>query len=226
MSESKPTPAVGQRWKWTREGDEEEREFRIIGESVVYGGKIDPAFVIEYVGGELGTQTRGSISRFCLCLGSPPPSPVSGGMMEVRDDGAPARCLFCGGAKPVDLGFACRPCFNRTARLHGGDGSFFDAVDAWDAGARDFPRLPQPSQGAPKDEPAKWCKCASEPCVCQSPTLESPTPIYGRMVGEMRSQDGRPMSALEAIKAKREPEPWIPSVDEFDLLPDAPGVVR
>ena len=69
-------------------------------------------------------------------------------------------------------------------------------------------------------------KCASEPCVCQSPTLESPTPIYGRMVGEMRSQDGRPMSALEAIKAKREPEPWIPSVDEFDLLPDAPGVVR
>jgi hypothetical protein len=45
------------------------------------------------------------------------------------------------------------------------------------------------------------------------------------MVGEMRSQDGRPLSALEAVKAKRvEPalvsEPWVPSIDDDHWLPD------
>jgi hypothetical protein len=47
------------------------------------------------------------------------------------------------------------------------------------------------------------------------------SPVYGRMVGELRAPDGTPRTALEAIRAKREPEPWLPSVDEWDLLPDA-----
>lgn len=34
------------------------------------------------------------------------------------------------------------------------------------------------------------------------------------------------LTALQLIKARKPPEPWIPSIDDFDLLPDAPGGIR
>ena len=37
---------------------------------------------------------------------------------------------------------------------------------------------------------------------------------------------GVPRTALEAIQSRKKPAPWVPSVDEFDLLPDAPGTFR
>ena len=36
----------------------------------------------------------------------------------------------------------------------------------------------------------------------------------------VQTPDGN-LTALEAIQSRKKPEPWIPSVDEFDLLPDA-----
>lgn len=47
-----------------------------------------------------------------------------------------------------------------------------------------------------------------------------PSPLYGRTGGERRDQDGTPLTALEAIRGKVKPEPWVPSVTEWDLLPD------
>lgn len=41
-----------------------------------------------------------------------------------------------------------------------------------------------------------------------------------------RRINGVAMSCLEHIQARKKPEPWRPSIDEFDLLPDAPGVTR
>jgi len=35
------------------------------------------------------------------------------------------------------------------------------------------------------------------------------------------SKDGVALSALQVIQARKKPEPYIPSVDEWDLLPDA-----
>lgn len=37
---------------------------------------------------------------------------------------------------------------------------------------------------------------------------------------ELHTQ-GRPHTALEAIRERKPPAPWVPSVDDFDLLPDA-----
>jgi len=46
-------------------------------------------------------------------------------------------------------------------------------------------------------------------------------PVYGRMVGEARAQDGTPLTALEAIQARKKPEPWVPSCDELFWIKDA-----
>jgi len=48
-----------------------------------------------------------------------------------------------------------------------------------------------------------------------------PAPVYGRMVGEMRDASGAPLSALGRVQAKKEPEPYVCPVDDWDLLPDA-----
>lgn len=46
-------------------------------------------------------------------------------------------------------------------------------------------------------------------------------PRYNIAAGaEMRYSNGHPRTALEAIRARQKPEPWRPSVDEVDLLPD------
>jgi len=60
--------------------------------------------------------------------------------------------------------------------------------------------------------------------VVVDPSLQTKNrPGIGRMAGEMRAQDGTPLTALQAIQARPKPEPWRPSVDEYDLLPDAVG---
>jgi hypothetical protein len=33
--------------------------------------------------------------------------------------------------------------------------------------------------------------------------------------------EGTPLTALQRIQARKKPEPWYPSVDDWDLLPDA-----
>ncbi len=46
-------------------------------------------------------------------------------------------------------------------------------------------------------------------------------PPQGLSRDEHRNINGVAMSALERIQARKPPAPWVPSVDDFDLLPDA-----
>ncbi len=50
----------------------------------------------------------------------------------------------------------------------------------------------------------------------------APRPQHiGAPVGEMFDASTRaPLSALESIRSRKAPEPWRPSVDDWDLLPD------
>ena len=48
------------------------------------------------------------------------------------------------------------------------------------------------------------------------------TPNFPPHAGEMRdAMTGVALSALESIRSRKPPEPWRPSVDDWDLLPDA-----
>jgi hypothetical protein len=57
-------------------------------------------------------------------------------------------------------------------------------------------------------------------CACHIKVEVIFRPVYGRLVGETRAQDGTPLSALGKVEMKK-PEPWVPSVTDWDLLPDA-----
>lgn len=48
-----------------------------------------------------------------------------------------------------------------------------------------------------------------------------PTPAIPASCQLERWDETGPRTALEAIQARKKPEPWYPSVDEWDLLPDA-----
>lgn len=58
--------------------------------------------------------------------------------------------------------------------------------------------------------------------------VEAPLPVVDpRFTGEKRDiGTGAALSCLQLIQARKPPEPWRPTVDEFDLLPDAYGVTR
>ncbi len=148
----------------------------------------------------------------------PPPSPVSGGMREPPTKpglGQIWRHHDCDGGTnyeltgdKVDVGL---PWWLITKENGSWSGQITkdEVARSWTfvRYADVVPRLPQPSQGAPT--------------VIQTPWLKVPPSPYYRAVGEIRSQDGRPLSALEAIAAKKKPEPYICPVDDWDLLPDA-----
>jgi len=266
MSESKPTPAVGQQWVNPNCNPQYNPHTIVELRSIKIDDRPVPGVLMRTANGETREwpiDGRNAIEAmmFWTYAGGPPPSPVSGGMMGADAEGLPVRCLRCNGPKNRK-GWICPSCC-----APWGNGS--ELISEWEAGARDFPRLPQPSQGAPnvvidrglqaKKRPGVSIAGGSyapspgtvgiaiDPGIDHRPPLSgfSLAPIY-RGVGEMRSQDGRPLcrhgwtagcaegscavetrndagplSALEAIKAKREPEPWVPSVDEYDLLPDA-----
>jgi len=167
-------------------------------------------------------------------LGGPTPTPGEGKGMEARPTGAPARCLRCGDTREEGyyMHFAC---WNKDERESN------EWASAWDAGVRDFPRpapaaefinctfdttpaRPAPVGDGVTDDAAYWKKLAQDYVERVEKTLtiqpSKPAPAYGRMVGEMRDASGAPLSALELVTSRSKPEPWIPSVDDFDLLPD------
>lgn len=46
--------------------------------------------------------------------------------------------------------------------------------------------------------------------------------VVSRFVGERRdTMTGQALSCLQRIQARKKPEPYIPAVDDWDLLPDA-----
>lgn len=129
-----------------------------------------------------------------IFLGGPasPERPV----MEARGDGYPARCLGCGCKKETN--YHCDACQVPVA--------MGERQRAWDAGARDFPR---PGVQTPPAPPVEQL-----PVPTQAERRQ-----YQRDIMEMHSPEGMPLTALEKIRAKAKPEPWTPSVDEWDLLP-------
>jgi hypothetical protein len=71
---------------------------------------------------------------------------------------------------------------------------------------------PQPPAEAPH-----FCglNCYAQGCPLgriKPPSLRAP---------ELTDENWRPVSALSLIQARKPPDPWRPSVDEYDLLPDA-----
>lgn len=111
------------------------------------------------------------------------------------------------------------------------DGADMKWLEIWKAEFVDGPRSTQGESRADPPSPYSCDECGRslEPgdslrngvCQrCRAPVVTS-KPVYGRMVGEMRGPDGTPLTALQHIQARQPPEPWRPSVDEYDLLPDA-----
>lgn len=68
-------------------------------------------------------------------------------------------------------------------------------------------------------------KCLCKQCDDELEAEVAPKPLGPghtfHMHGELVHPSGRPLSALQSIQARKPPEPWRPSVDEHDLLPDA-----
>jgi len=230
MSEKPKRIEKGQRWRC----DDETADERLRG----------ALFTITDAGGDWfasrwddGVEGHGGVpwllSR-CTLLVGPTPTPGEGKGMEARPTGAPARCLRCGDTREEGyyMHFAC---WNKDERESN------EWASAWDAGVRDFPRpapaaefinctfdttpaRPAPVGDGVTDDAAYWKKLAQDYVERVEKTLtiqpSKPAPAYGRMVGEMRDASGAPLSALELVTSRSKPEPWIPSVDDFDLLPD------
>lgn len=84
----------------------------------------------------------------------------------------------------------------------------------------DAPATPVTS-GVPRDEPAKWCGCPSEPCVCQNPVLASPSPTLREV-----SPDGKAwinydrLTDSDAFEAYR----WRRLDGVVAAMVEAPGV--
>jgi hypothetical protein len=58
--------------------------------------------------------------------------------------------------------------------------------------------------------------------IATPPTIPASKPLLVNPRHAMEMQrNGVALSALDHIKARKPPEPWYPSVDEYDLLPDA-----
>lgn len=125
--------------------------------------------------------------------------------MEADEQGWPVRCISCGKDKDGNV-YVCDECEDR--------GEWKSLMRAWNAGSRDFPR---PARPAPTPSPTPNIEVTRD----NKAATAAPAPIYGRMVGETRDANGVPLTALQAIQARKPPEPWVPSADEWDLLPDA-----
>lgn len=92
-----------------------------------------------------------------------------------------------------------------------------------------FPRLPRSQQGPACDHsPCKY-GCTRGTFADTTSKATAPAPARGRLVGETLSPAGVPLTALSAVPCRRSSEqlkpvePWVPSIDDWDLLPDAPG---
>lgn len=197
--------AVGQRWRGALSG----RIFDVVSDdgdgswSIRYEGEpVRPNCAV------VGNEFLGYAPGF-----GPSPSPEGAGrVMEEQEDGNPARCLCCGGDKQHRM-YICVPC-SPVAVPYTEEQQV--AIDSWRDGARDFPRSPAPVPASytipvrvdPSLRPGEW-------------RLESPPtkPLYGRAVGEMRAQDGSPLSALQTIQSRPKPEPWVPSCDDDHWIP-------
>jgi len=109
----------------------------------------------------------------------------------------------------------------------------YDLINAWDAGARDFPRLQLP-QVAPPVEPMQ----VIPPDALDRLPLEAKKQLsalnrayddgkisFGRALLDAQSivapALAKATSALQAIKARKPPDPWVPSCDEDFWIPDA-----
>lgn len=105
----------------------------------------------------------------------------------------PIRCLACDVATVEGNRFACIPCVQKSK----GD-ELSHLHDAWRAR---FPRSPG---------------------VQTPPAPPRHVAPQGLSRQKMRSlTDGGPMTALQLIQSRKPPEPYIPSITEWDLLPDA-----
>ena len=113
--------------------------------------------------------------------------------------GFPVACLSCGGPLKRGQPYECGGCSS--------DG-YAERTSAWLGGARDFPRPRSSTQG-----------CGPR----QFPPRLGPGHDF-HMHGELVAPNGAPLpsKALLAMNARLPPpEPWRPSVDEYDLLSDA-----
>lgn len=140
-------------------------------------------------------------------LGGPAVPPVMPAMKE-GEQGFPFGCLQCGKTLGHDEAYECHAC---------PEDGYEDRVNAWMAGARDFPRPAAPLVGVPR-KPMVWHKTPQELAGASGTTTR--VRPQGLSQHEHRNINGVAMSALEFIKSRKPPEPWRPSVDEFDLLPD------
>ena len=166
--------------------------------------------------------------------------------MEADERGEPARCLRCGKVR-IEGVYMHHECWSQdrgesiawAEQWEAGARDFPRPARPAPAPSPEVPGVngapihigPIPVRADPSLKPGEW-RLESPPFVvpvdfrhgvgidigCEP---AKPAPVYGRMVGEMRDASGAPLSALGRVQAKKEPEPYVCPVDDWDLLPDA-----
>jgi len=206
MTEKPECAEVGQSWKqcgcvWLVTGVDEKRDWpvraRLVEKPADLGG-----------GNPVGYESWGfRLDSFRIgydFLGYAPgygPEEARGAM-PACGDGDPIGCLKCGGPKDnTQRGFICFSC---APQPYVETKEFLALIRDWKDGARDFPRAPEP--------------VAPEPTFITDRVeiAGSDNNCHGARIGNL--------SALDIIQARDrlpKPEPWVPSIDEWDLLPDA-----
>jgi hypothetical protein len=233
--------AVGQRWRGRLTG----KAFTIVAVGVgTHTSKYDDGDTICGGGGTGGGDFLGWAPGF----GPTPALGVPAVMGEVYTSGRvahPAACLSCGGERSGAM-YHCAPCL-----VSVGLSDRMALCESWRFGARDFPRpapaTPQPEAPrgvtvtftpttcrhgmvglcAPCNEDARIeaeHKRLFPPRIPASRPLPAQHLTHGHrfeVCEKLPNGEWQALSALQVIKARKPPEPWVPSIDEYDLLPDA-----
>jgi len=120
----------------------------------------------------------------CVYLGGPSPSPEGAGrVMEATSSRSPVACLRCGGDKGARL-YTCEAC----CAMIGGTKEWSELADAWDAGARDFPRspaaAPAPAATVCGRKGMLWADGRWKPCpgCAECPRSPAPVPVAAKPV--------------------------------------------
>jgi hypothetical protein len=152
----------------------------------------------------------------CHPFVAPQAKPVLRGPMPLAD-GLPDVCLKCRGGRGGNCLYFCWTCFDATPMA-----DLLDVLHAWDAlhrkpAAKDIPSATGGDhRGAwREDTEAARGGEATVTKPAKSPVPNCPRPLWQRIKSESRERGPSAVAAAPAI------EPWRPTVDDFDLLPDA-----
>lgn len=203
----KPKPATGQRWRDNWNGAEYTLGQRVLSFCDPINNEEKYRWNIE------GDESRGFLEEYfhsdrLTYLGGPQPPP-STAVMEATRDGRPVRCLICNGDRGSNR-WVCDPCERPW------DASKEALVNAWDRGARDFPRSP-----AAAPAPVEVAPWQFEVTVVDCGIGPKPAPEIPASCQFERWDETGPLSALQKIQSRKPPEPWVESCDPLFWIPDA-----